>query len=1329
MNKSAVGILVGCACLSLHAVERVVYQEHFEQFVNYTEAFNEGAKVGEDRSGTLCLWFTPKAASDFRAGCFKIPEPPCGREWKFSFLYRFEREQDNEFTLTFLFGDRGNPDVRTLTVAEAGSHFGCDAVPPPEDGMAGFLPPAWRNWNKGAVIVSGGKASFWTYRSGRLVKECETAFPAKPLVGWNLGIRNEKGGEVFFDRVVITDGTARPYDRGDPTEWLAQEWPRTAWDPKWGAAVADRKPMPVDFNRQKLEARMRFPGLSTGNVGRVSLVYNLEKGAPLSITFSPGGDEAKLMRRTFGNGRFTNAMETVKLPAEKLGISGAGVMERTYYHARPPMYRFRRYLQREINEIYLSLDRLPRLDGSVLALETVRIAPNRYRVFLDRNVLAEFDAPSPVVSVGFQGRSAEFRARTAPAPSDPDPQVHPLPFKAGGFALERVRENMGTYAIECSGYLSRDAFDAMPSSCLFNVPRRMWTRAKAICRVNSDAPASAVPVITARLTQFWQNGGRALAMCEKTVDLRKDSVAFVKKGDDYEVTFDFDIGSLQDLVMMDDGMGDRPLSYLHLEFLGPLWEKSRFYMDSGRSPSESEVSSLVVLSGELQASPADMKAVANGKFSLYYPDEEAGATVTVVPRVPGEYAVEAVVSDETGKVVERQSFRTREALERRLVFAKAQPYGWYAVRYDLRDASGRTLVTHEASFVRLRSDTRRAGYDSPYFAWNFLGAHGTPKRIDDWGVAFRRLGVKSTLLHHPDAKDPVTRKPYREDSPDCRRYGLSIRQHPYWYPGKRTADEMAETFRKSKDAFPHADSALVLHESGWGEFPRELYGEVSTVTDETRADDAKIVAEAKVTAEGWRKADPKMKLVYGNSDTTVGLLARLMRGGFPKELFDAMGEEGIGMTEPPEMTSALIPWEMKRLARHYGYSEAIECPYEWKSRFFQFRYAKDRTPHAGIVLRDVLIAHALGYSLIPFDIGTETGNSYANSIWCNGGFSRWPLAYPRPEAAAAGFLTQLLDRAKFVRMVPTGSLTVYALEFKTEKGLVYALWDARGETAVAVDWKPFLGFVPKTGEGEVFSYSGRSVPWRDDGRIAIGEEPVFLVTDDGIESFAADLKRAFPRERHPGMEKARVVQTLASTNDFELVLGRERRLEVDNAAFPRRPGVFDVAAVRDGEKGECLEVTHRSKPTCPEIVMEYATLRIRDPKPIEGPFSTLGIWVKGNSNWGRVFFELTDAEGEKWTGTGIGGVGCNTYDWPCKMATNYDGWNFLQLPVTRESPVTNASPGNDFFQWVRDGTGNGRMDFPVRVTSVFVGQFGRTLDILEMASGSPTVSLGSIEVW
>ena len=1329
MKSGLMGLAVLVLPFAGGAVERVVYLEEFDRFGAVVPAFNAGAGLKEVKNGTFCLNYAASSAGEFRSGCFKISEPPREKEWKASFRFRFdEAKSPHEFAVRLLFGERGNPEVRTLTVSEAGSYFGCERPPAPKDGMRGFLPD--HQWNKGAITVKDGKASFWAYRGGRLVRECAADFPAKPLVGWNLAFLREDGGQVRFDRMMVTDGTSRAYDRGDPTEWLQE--PQDAgpkWDAAFGAAVTEKSPLKVDFAKESVALRFRsaFPADAKGRGEAVTLVLNCATGTPAQISFTPEAATVTVADRRFGNGAFTNATEKIVLANERLSVRGAGVIEREHICTRPDLVSMERYEQREVNEIYAACDRLPKLAGRTFSVDVIGLGGNRHRVFVDNQVLCEVETAAPVVSVAVKG--GEARARAYPVPESRDPQTYRLPIAKGGFKLERVRENQGSYWLECNGYLSRNGFDAMPSSCLFNVPKRQWVRAKARCRVDPDAPATAVPVITARLTHFYPNGGRTMAMCERTVDLRTGGEAVRKIGDEYEVTFDLDIGSLQDLVFMEDGMARKPLPYLHFEFTGPLWEKSRYYMDPGRNPAEESVSSLVVTAGELEASPADFTAVANLPFSLYYPDEQAGATVAVAPRVADEYTVVAEVRDETGKVVERQEIRTSgTGKTSRTVGFEAKAFGYYDVDYILKDATGRELVRHEASFGRIRPDTRKAGYESPYYSWNFRGAHGTPWRMEDWGECYKRLGIRRTTL--AGRFTGGNNREFREDSPECRKYGITQVQFPYFRtpPAQRNEEgngKLVQRMKTAVDMYPHCRTALVFHESGMGPFPKELYGETTEVDDAMRAKDAAKAAEAEFAARAWRAADPTVKLIHGNSSSTIGLVARLLRAGYPKDLVDAWGEEDVGMSVPPEMSTALLPWEIKRIARHYGYTEAFDCPREWKCRYFPWRYEKDKTPAAGLMVRDALIAHALGYTLVPIGAGTETANSYADSIWCSGTFARWPLAYPRKEALATATLTQLLDGAKFVRMVPTDSLTAYALEFETGSGRVYALWTSRGETEATAPCKAATRV----------SVAGRESSVGADGRFAVGEDPCYLLTRDRVDSFAVAQARTYPRERFAGMEKAVVAAALKSTDEVELALVTDRRVEVPFDYAPRRVGTFAARTVTDGERGDCIELTHLSKEKCPEIMMEYATLRIKDAVPIPQPStsnlqpSTLGVWVKGNSNWGKVFLEFTDAEGETWFTGCPGGVGEDVYDWPCKMAMNYDGWNFLQLPLTHASPVKNPSPAENEFQWTRDGSGNGRIDFPIKVTAIAVGQYGRTLDLLEMRKGGDSVRIKSVEIW
>ena len=57
-----------------------------------------------------------------------------------------------------------------------------------------------------------------------------------------------------------------------------------------------------------------------------------------------------------------------------------------------------------------------------------------------------------------------------------------------------------------------------------------------------------------------------------------------------------------------------------------------------------------------------------------------------------------------------------------------------------------------------------------------------------------------------------------------------------------------------------------------------------------------------------------------------------------------------------------------------------------------------------------------------------------------------------------------------------------------------------------------------------------------------------------------------------------------------------------------------------------------------------------------------------------------------------------------------------------------TGPGENQWLWTRDGSGNSRIDWPVKVTAIGVSQYGRTLDLLEMKASEPSIRLGCIEV-
>jgi hypothetical protein len=131
---------------------------------------------------------------------------------------------------------------------------------------------------------------------------------------------------------------------------------------------------------------------------------------------------------------------------------------------------------------------------------------------------------------------------------------------------------------------------------------------------------------------------------------------------------------------------------------------------------------------------------------------------------------------------------------------------------------------------------------------------------------------------------------------------------------------------------------------------------------------------------------------------------------------------------------------------------------------------------------------------------------------------------------------------------------------------------------------------------------------------------------------------------------------------------------------------------------------------------EYTFLNLKTPVPVPGRPATVGVWVKGNSGWGRVMWSFTDAEGKSWLSCGRGGWGCDMLDWPGDISINFDGWCFLRFPVPQD-------PGDPDGQWLAKPWNHGTVAYPIKLTGLAVEMTRKSLDLTEMAPATPVVRL------
>jgi hypothetical protein len=170
------------------------------------------------------------------------------------------------------------------------------------------------------------------------------------------------------------------------------------------------------------------------------------------------------------------------------------------------------------------------------------------------------------------------------------------------------------------------------------------------------------------------------------------------------------------------------------------------------------------------------------------------------------------------------------------------------------------------------------------------------------------------------------------------------------------------------------------------------------------------------------------------------------------------------------------------------------------------------------------------------------------------------------------------------------------------------------------------------------------------------------------------------------------VDALAGLTGWRPANERDPLLEGGNPRYPRRPGAVNFAAVRDAVRGDCIEVSGQASPGSPLLPM-YGGLERRQPAPIPGRPRRLGLWVNGNSGWGRVIFELIDSKGERWMGVG------GSEDSYGHTFVNFDGWRWVEIDLPGH--FRQDYPWPTYGNWTSLG-GDGLVDYPLALSKIMV---------------------------
>ena len=1080
--------------------------------------------------------------------------------------------------------------------------------------------------------------------------------------------------------------------------------------------------------------------------------------AQLAITWQDGKVERRMMRvfpQTFGTNVlddaaievFTGVRQYVRPNLRSYGarekMVPAGYLVVTNWNTFPPA---------SSHPLRLGFERKPGgrmglwVDGSYIQDLSRRDAPDMgvEAVAIEPTPAAHVEAPPAAPHAFDTARYLPIPLEIKPLPGPFSNAAYASPLAAGApapggeapiFAVApaaapdvgRCRTGKGSWALEVDEYTGRTPLDGFPEAIHYRVPAAVYTRAHLLFALDDDPKR--VPVLTVRIARYINNGSGANMIGDRVINLADGAMPpgaakvgeLVRDGRAYPVyrlAVDLALDNVMDLVA--DG------SYLDFELIGKC---------SGVHADNASKSAFTILGATLEkgAVTLGVEAPAGAPGNVFTQDEtDRHTTLAVTAQRDGARAALAwEARDVEGRTVFSGSrdvslAKTGDREEVRLDLDGVRAPGLYLL--DVAVDDGTAAITNHARFAILPPAGRIIDkFRSQYATWWFVGSHGSPSAYEIGGPIMQKAGIRKAS--------------YRSlDTNACERFDITFTGNVS-APSPKEFDPATGHFRdrdgltgeewfrqevqRRIDAVPWADHILFWHEncpaSG---IPEELLGlPVPEATDADRAAAAYVNECGRLV----RKYFPKLRIQIGNSSASLGAAFRPFRGGVDPSYYDSIGIETPSQTMMPER---LLVWGLQGMviakdaaSRYAGREIPLAACWEY---VYRTERALGEEVQAQWYMRDVLISLANRMPLISPAILFDVRSGYYNTLWGRAGMlMRQPSCYPKRSYVAYAALTKALDGVTFLGQHDTGSTTVYGLSFRRADGrFASAFWCARGEVELALTL---------SGDAEATDMYGRPAELRKGlfggpRKIAASESPVYVISEKPVTAVRIE-GRSFR-------------QAEAVATGCHEVFRFDSAAAVSNAPDPRieskwhlclpimKPSPdFSVSEVEDDVRGKCLEVSlDTSRTNISRYVTEYTTLRLAEPVVIEGHANRIGVWVKGNSSWGQVRFELEDAEG----GTFVNYAhpkNWDTLDWQGLLCVNFDGWCFVSVRLDHDGIKYSDATGLSNSPWAKEaGKGSKAIDFPVKLKAVTVGINREKLDLLDFKPTVPSIRLGPVMV-
>ncbi len=651
-------------------------------------------------------------------------------------------------------------------------------------------------------------------------------------------------------------------------------------------------------------------------------------------------------------------------------------------------------------------------------------------------------------------------------------------------------------------------------------------------------------------------------------------------------------------------------------------------------------------------------------------------------------------------------------------------------------------------FARLAKDTRAPFWEEgqgPLFGyWSYQGGHDTPPATDIMRVMYA-AGARA-VPHAPQSGE--ARQLY--DEWKWRDVGVprAINVYRDWNDpvkteafSNNTTAAIRKYFGDSPELVTFYAEPAISRELTAGN-PPEYWGDPSYVMNGAESNSlANFMQTSRYVSEIVRANWPKAKVLIPWGDPLF--VVPMLRAGFPRNLVDGSGLDMIGFERLPEQQIHQMSTHRLYILREEFRKAGITNP------LLAYVEGTFEPTEPGALTWDEQAERYHRWTLISLAYGVDRfysgwfaydcGDYYGAEHYGGCGIQRRiPYSDPKPAYAHYATLTRQLDRSHFAGWLPTGSHSVYALKFDRPTGPVHVFWTVRGRRPVELELEldAKLQVTDAMDNTDVLPTTGRRAT------LTVGTSPVYVSgvnslkvaslggpdhSDSVVEARTRDEKTwrtgLLPPEQPVAVEK-----TIARLGDGQWTLAASARDEVyeqNNFDTKRFPGAMTATVTNDpGRPEPALAIHLEAQERERQLMPWYSILKPVKPVEVPGKAVALGLWVKAASDWGRVVYNLKDAQGERWISIGTKDQwNCNDpHGW---SMFNFDGWRYLRFELPANSPYDRYRESGTVW-WGHFG-GDGIVDLPVKLESIIVERRTHVLYVNDIQPANPAdVLLGDL---